>query len=138
MPEQRTEIESFHGNESAIDEWLFRQLHRAYLDARKNKRHTADEQRFEANDIENLIRLKDDIICHRYKPSRGVAFIVFDPVQREIFAAPFRDRVVHHFLYNLVAEWWDRRFIYDSYSCRVGKGSLLGARRLQKRILQAS
>ena len=82
--------------------------------------------------------LCDDIIGRRYKPSRGVAFIIHEPVVREIFAAPFRDRVVHHFLYNQVADWWDRRFIYDSYSCRVGKGTLLGIQRLQHHMRQVT
>lgn len=67
-----------------------------------------------------------------------MAFVVFDPMVREIFAAPFRDRVVHHFLYNMQAEWWDRRFIYDSYSCRVGKGTLFGIKRAQHFMRVAS
>lgn len=57
---------------------------------------------------------------------------------REIFAAPFRDRVVHHFLYNLQAGWWDNHFIYDSYSCRNEKGTLLGVKRIQTMMRQAS
>lgn len=57
---------------------------------------------------------------------------------REIFAAPFRDRVVHHLLYNFVAAWWDKRFIYDNYSCRVGKGTLFGVDRLRHHMMSAS
>lgn len=121
-----------------IGDWLLEQLYFAYLEARRHKRNTKDEYTFELNEMENLMRLRDDILNRRYKPSRGVAFIIRDPVIREIFAAPFRDRVVHHFLYNQVAEWWDQRFIYDSYSCRVGKGTLLGVRRLQRHIRQVT
>lgn len=123
---------------SDISEWLLAELYKAYLEARKHKRATRDEHVFEINMMENLMILRDDILARRYKPSRGVAFIIYDPVMREIFAAPFRDRVVHHFLYNCVYDWWDRRFIYDSYSCRVNKGTLLGAQRMQHFIQKES
>lgn len=121
-----------------IEDWLLEQLYGCYLEARKHKRSTSDEQRFEMNAIENLTQLCDDILAKRYKPSRGVAFITYKPVIREIFAAPFRDRVVHHFLYQQVAPWWDKRFIYDSYSCRVGKGTLMGIKRMQQHIRQVT
>lgn len=121
-----------------ISDWLLEQLYNAYLEARRHKRSTKDEHTFELNAMENLMILRDDILARRYKPSRGVAFIIYDPVMREIFAAPFRDRVVHHFLYHHVYEWWDRHFIYDSYSCRVGKGTLLGVRRMQHFMQKAT
>ena len=121
-----------------LKEWLLKELYFCYLEARKNKRHTRDEHIFELNEMENLIRLRDDIIQKRYKPSRGVAFIVYKPVMREIFAAPFRDRVVHHFLFNQISPWWDKRFIYDSYSCRVNKGTLLGIKRMQHHMRKVS
>lgn len=124
--------------EGNLSEWLLHELYFAFLEARKNKRGTSDEHKFELNLMENLAQLRDDIVNRVYKPSRGQAFIIYDPVMREIFAAPFRDRVVHHFIYNQVAEWWDRRFIYDSYSCRVGKGTLFGIKRLQKHMRQVS
>lgn len=120
-----------------FEEFLLEELWEAYLSARKGKRHTIDEHRFELNAMENLLLLREAILRRAYKPSRGVAFIIQDPVTREIVAAPFRDRVVHHFLYNICAEWWDRRFLADSYSCRKGKGTLYAQERLQKHIRQA-
>lgn len=121
-----------------FDEWLLHELYFAYLDARKKKRSTEDEFRFEAELMPNLIGLRDSIVDGLYKPSRGVAFIIHDPVIREIFAAPFRDRVIHHFLYDQCADWWDRRFIYDSYSCRLNKGTLFGVNRLRHHIGKVS
>lgn len=118
--------------------WLTGELYRAYLEARKNKRHTKDVYLFEMNLRDNLLQLREDLISGRYKPSRGIAFIVKRPVVREIFAAPFRDRIVHHFLYNMSYEWWDRRLIYDSYSCRRGKGTLFGIMRLIHHIRSVS
>lgn len=120
------------------DSWLYQQLYYAYIEARRGKRGTTDEYLFEMNLYENLTGLAESIQNRLYKPSRGIAFVTHKPVDREIFAAPFRDRVVHHFLYDMCADWWDRRLIYDSYSCRLNKGTSFGIQRLQKHILQVS
>ena len=119
--------------------WLRAELQQAYYDARKNgKRKTIDEQNFEINEDENLHRLCDDIINRTYAPSRGTVHIINKPVKREIFAAPFRDRIVQHLIYNLVNKWWDGQFIHDSYSCQVGKGTLFGIKRLDYHIRSVS
>lgn len=122
----------------AFSDFLLEELWRAYEIARKGKRKTVDEHRFELNDMENIIALRDSVISRHYRPSRGVTFVVHDPVVREIVAAPFRDRVIHHFLFNICADWWDRRFITDSYSCRLGKGVLFGQKRLAQHVRQAT
>lgn len=121
-----------------FSQWLLVELHRAYLEARKGKRLNYDEHVFEVNAIENIVNLRDDIVRRTYKPSRGIAFVQKTPVIREIFAAPFRDRIVHQFLYNVVADFWDRRLIYDCYSCRKGKGTWFGVERAAKHIRQES
>lgn len=121
------------------DDWLLHELYLAFLEARKGKCATIDESNFEGlNLMPNLCQLRDDIQDRVYKPSRGIAFIIIKPVPREIFAAPFRDRVVHHFLCNQSMEWWDRRFIRDSYSCRIGKGTLDAIQRLEHHIRSVS
>ena len=121
-----------------FNRWLLAQLNNAFYEARKAKRRTRDERNFEVFLPENLKKLASSIILRQYEPSRGIAFITRRPVIREIFAAPFRDRVIHHFLFNQCAEWWDRRFIYDSYSCRKGKGTLFGIQRLKHHIRSVS
>lgn len=126
------------GEREEIESWLMAELVRAFYEARRAKRSTNDEQIFEMRMMENLLRLRDDVLMRDYHPSSGIAFIVHDPVMREIFAAPFRDRVIHHFLYNGVAEWWDRRLIHDCYSCRVGKGTLFGVQRFAKHVRAAT
>jgi len=126
------------GDEGDVESWLLAELARAFFLARKAKRSTKDEQLFEVRLFENLLQLRDDILNRTYRPSRGIAFIVHEPVVREIFAAPFRDRVIHHFLFNGVADWWDRRLIHDCYSCRVGKGTLFGVKRLAHHIQSAT
>lgn len=123
---------------ASFEQYMLDQLWRAYEAARKGKRKTIDEHRFELNDMENICALRDSIVRRAYRPSRGVTFVVHDPVTREIVAAPFRDRVIHHFLYNLSADWWDRRFHPDSYSCRKNKGTLYGQQRLAKHVRQVT
>ena len=111
----------------------------AYLEARKGgKRKTHDEHKFEANEQENLWLLKQDLLNHTYAPGRSTAHVIFKPVIREIFAARFRDRIVHHLLFAMVYPWWDKQFIYDSYSCRKGKGVLFGIMRLDHHIRSVS
>ena len=129
---------STFGDEANLSSWLMNELTRAFYLARRAKRSTFDEQSFETRLTENLLSLQQDLLHHTYHPGHGIAFIVHDPVMREIFAAPFRDRVIHHFLYNGIADWWDRRLIYDCYSCRVGKGTLFGIKRLAHHIKSAS
>lgn len=120
-------------------DFLYQELMEAYYKARVGgKRKTQDEHKFEVNDIENVLRLRDTIIEREYKPSRGVAFIIHDPVTREVIAAPFIDRIVHHFLYKYTNKWWELRFICASYSCRKGKGTLYGVKDLQRRMRRVS
>ena len=132
--------------DSSDREWLRRQenqlyllLYYSYLEARKGgKRKTHDEHLFEINAHKNLVNLQKDIIQKTYTPSRSAAHIIKNPVIREIFAAPFRDRIVHHLIFNAVYEWWDNHFIYDSYSCRLEKGVLFGIKRLGHHIRSVS
>lgn len=118
---------------------LLAELYIAEQQARRGgKRKTHDTHAFEANLFENLIKLRDDLWNCTYKPSRGTAHVIFRPVQREIFAAPYRDRIVQHWVVNTINPWWERRLSADSYSCRVGKGTEYGVKRLQKHILSVS
>ena len=57
--------------------------------------------------------------------------MIHDPKEREIAIAPFRDRVVHHAIVNVLELIYERRFIYDSYATRKGKGTLAAIRRAQ-------
>ena len=117
---------------------LLTDLFKAYYDARRNKRNTPSQLRFELDLETNLIELYHELKNREYKPSPSVCFIVQDSVKREVFASEFRDRVVHHLYYNYVSKLFDRQFVYDSYSCRKGKGTLLGIERLQHHIRSVS
>ena len=124
-------------DKSEIEKWLFEGLFKAFYKARLGKRGTNDEQKFEIRFVENIRLLVMEIMNRSYLPGGGIAFLIRDPVIREIFAAPFRDRIIHHFLYDQVADYWDARLIRDCYSCRVGKGTLDGAQRMKSRMQSA-
>lgn len=110
----------------------------AYRHCRKNKRNTIDAINFEINLESNLIDLFNDIINKTYKISRSIAFVVKKPVCREIFAGSFKDRIVHHLIYNKINYLLEKCFIYDSYSCRVDKGTSFGIKRVYKFIRSCS
>jgi len=80
---------------------------------------------------ENLLRLHEELEGRTYTPSRSVCFVLKQPKLREIFAADFRDRVVHHVLVDYLEKIWEPLFIYDSYACRKGKGTHRAVKRLQ-------
>ncbi len=113
---------------------LLTDLFKAYYDARRNKRNTPSQLKFESHLEENLIELYEELRDHRYTPRPCTCFVIEDPVKREVFASDFRDRVVHHLYYNYVAPIFERTFIYDSYSCREGKGTLFGIKRLEHHL----
>lgn len=110
----------------------------AYFNCRSNKRNTANAIAFEIDYEHNLVQLCEEINNGTYQIGRSIAFIVNKPVKREIFAADFRDRVVHHLIFNKLNPLFEKQFIYDSYSCRVGKGTHFGIQRIDKFIRQCS
>ena len=84
------------------------------------------------------MRLYEDVISGRYRVGRSMCFVIRDPVLREVFAASFRDRIVYHLLYNWLMPIFEPTFIHDSYSCREGKGTLFGIKRLEHHIRSCS
>ncbi len=117
---------------------LFFALYQSYLKARVNKRNTINQLSFELNLEENLYLLAREISERRYKIMPSIAFVVTDPTRREIFAANFRDRVVHHLIFDYINPFWERKFIDDAYSCRVGKGTKFGIKRIARFMRAAS
>ena len=90
-------------------------------------------------DLENnLIQLWDDLRTKKYRILPSTVFVVEKPVKREIFAANFRDRIVHHLLLMYLNPYFEKYFIYDSYSCRVGKGTHFGIKRVNHFIHKCS
>lgn len=132
--EQENDVRRF----SISKEQLLLDLFRAYKDARKHKRKRVYQLKFEFNLEENLIALRDELFSGTYCPRSSSCFIIHDPKMREVFAAEFRDRIVHHLFYNYTHELFERTFIYDSYSCIQGRGTHMGIKRLIHHIRSVS
>ncbi len=101
----------------------FENLYVAYRKAARGKRGQAPVATFEFNVEANLCRLQDELVAQTYRPGQYTSFYIRDPKHRLISAAPFRDRVVHHALCNVIEPLFERTFIGDSYANRVGKGT---------------
>ncbi|NQU36258.1 MAG: hypothetical protein HQ526_01515 [Actinobacteria bacterium] len=114
------------------------ELFEAYHCCRANKRRTANALAFELDYEANLVQLWHELGDGSYRPRRSVAFIIDKPVKREIFAADFRDRIVHHLIINKLNPLFEAEFIYDSYASRVGRGTLFGVARAQRFIRACS
>lgn len=113
-------------------------IYARYRQCRRRKRCTVNAMLFEQELEENIVRLSHELLTGAYSPRPALAFMLHKPKQREIFAADFYDRVVHHIVVAELEPLWERRFIYDSYACRVGKGNLAAVQRLQRFTRQAS
>ena len=113
-------------------------LMKAYLDARRHKRHKPYQMLFEANLENNLFELADSLMKRTYTALPSDCFIITDPKKREVFAAHFRDRIVHHLYYNYTHQMYERTFIHDSYSCIKHRGTHYGVNRLKQHIISES
>ncbi|MEW6115683.1 MAG: reverse transcriptase/maturase family protein [Nitrospirota bacterium] len=108
----------------------FENIYGAYLKARKCRRYREEILRFSRNVEEELLTLQDELVLGTYRTGQYKRFFVFEPKKREIFALPFRDRVVHHAICTIIEPLFERKFIFDSYGCRTGKGQHAGSSRL--------
>jgi RNA-directed DNA polymerase len=118
----------------SADPHLFQRLVQAYLDCRRTKRTSASAQAFEAMAEHNLYQLCEELRTGTYQPGRSVCFVITHPKPREVWAARFRDRIVHHLLYNHIAPRFHARFVADSCACIPGRGTLYAARRLEHQV----
>lgn len=109
------------GGYSDLYQW--ENLYHAYRHAAKGKRSRGPAARFEFRLEDNLIQLQDELANETYRPGAYVNFTIHEPKRRLISAAPFRDRVVHHALCQVIEPAFERSFIYHSYANRVGKGT---------------
>ena len=107
---------------------------RAYLDCRRQKRTSSSARAFEIVQESRLYEIYRAVMGGTYTPGPSVCFVSLRPKPREVWAAAFADRVVHHFLYNHIAPSIERTFIADSCACLVGRGTLYAAERLAAKI----
>lgn len=106
-------------------------LFQAWNEFRKGKTKRRDVWEFEMNLEDNLFLLHEQLVGKTYIHGDYESFYVQDPKQRHIHKASVRDRIVHHLLYKFLYELFDKSFIYDSYSCRLKKGTHVAVGRLE-------
>jgi len=113
-------------------------LYVAFETACRHKNNKPYVKRFKQNLHNNLVKLRDELWKRTYQSEPSICFIVNHPKKREVFAANFRDRIVHHLLFNYTHTLFEHTFINDNYSCIKGKGTHFGIKRLKKHILNES
>ncbi len=101
----------------------FQSLRRAAREALKSKRKKPGAAAFAANLETNLLQLERELLSGSWRPGRFVEIELFDPKHRIVSAAPFRDRVVHHALMQVMGHFFEAGLIANSFANRVGKGT---------------
>lgn len=116
----------------------FRAVYDGYRACRRRKRGTANAQRYELRLLDHLVDTARTLQDRTYAPSRSLCFVARQPKAREIHAADFRDRVVHHVLVPRLEALFEPIFIHDLYSNRLGKGTHAAVERLAHFMRAAS
>ena len=98
-------------------------LLKAWREFLRDKKDRKDVILFQAKLMDNIFSLHNDLKNRTYKHGGYVAFNISDPKPREIHKATVRDRLLHHLIYQELYEYFDSKFIHDSYSCRLDKGT---------------
>lgn len=119
-------------------EQLYEDLHNAYEDTRKTKVGSIAHVEFEWDLEINLHSICTDIYHRRYSPGAARRFLCEDPVKREVFCSSFSHRIVCRLLYNYLRPVLEPTFIFDSFSCQIGKGTHLGRERFAHHIRSCS
>ena len=110
----------------------FENLLNVFRKARRGKSRSAEIAVFELNLERKLLKLQQELHDGSYLPGQYRLFTIYERKPRQIAAAPFRDRVVHHAVMNCIEPTLDRTFIEDSYACRKGKGVHQAVQRYQQ------
>ena len=73
--------------------------------------------------MDKILSLHGKLVSKMYKHGKYYAFKINDPKPRDIHKASVRDRIVHHAIYRILYPHFNKKFVYDSYSCRFEKGT---------------
>ncbi len=110
----------------------FENLWNAYRKAARGKRGRTSVAVFDYQVSDHLLALQEELLAFTYQHGAYRHFYIREPKRRKISASPFRDRVVHHALCNVIEPIFDQRFIPHSYANRVGKGTHRAIEQLQQ------
>src|SRR3989344_6289457 len=110
----------------------------SYQEFLRGKRKRKDVAKFSLFLIDNILNLHRDLKNKSYIHGSYFAFKISDPKPRDIHKAKVRDRLVHHALHRILYPYFDKQFIFDSYSCRIKKGTLRAINRFRYFIRKVS
>jgi retron-type reverse transcriptase len=130
-----TRIQFIHAYQHIIS---LENLLEAWKEFLRGKKSRKDVQEFERDLMTNIISLHNELVLKTYKHSPYEAFNISDPKPRNIHKAKVRDRLLHHAIYRMLYPFFDRTFIYQSYSCRYRKGTQKAIQRLQGYMYKAT
>lgn len=116
----------------------FEDLLRAHKQCRQRKKPSASQLQFERRLGWNILNLQRALMNQEWTPSPYFSFVVLEPKPREIFAAHFADRVVHHLVVAELEKWWVPRFSPHSFACHKGRGPHAALQYLQKHVRRLS
>ncbi len=104
----------------------------------RGKRKRKDVADFSVRFMDNILKLHHELVTKEYRHGSYYAFKINDPKPRDIHKAKVRDRIVHHAIYRLLYPYFDKKFVYDSYSCRLDKGTHRAINRFRHLARKAS
>lgn len=107
----------------------FQNLLQAAQKAQRSKRAQPNVALFNLDLEHILFQIINELQQGTYRPGAYRSFFILDPKPRMISAAPYRDRVVHHALCNVIAPLLEKTMIADTYANRKGKGTHLAVER---------
>jgi retron-type reverse transcriptase len=110
----------------------FENIYRGHWAAARGKRYRDEVLAYKANLEDNLFSLIKDLEGETYVPLPLRQFYVADPKKRLISAPAFRDRIVHHALVQIIEPVFEKRFVTESFACRVGRGTHAAMRHVFK------
>jgi hypothetical protein len=116
--------------------FTFQNIYKAYTQCRKNKTNTINALKFEQDVLGNLWELYSVVNAKQYTIGKSLCFLTSSPKLREVFASDFRDRVVHHVLVDVLEPLFERKFIYDVYNNRKGRGTHMAVARAKRYMCQ--
>lgn len=112
----------------------FENLLAAFYKARKGKRKNENVATFEFHLEREILLIGKELHERTYRPGPYHTFQIYEPKERMISAAPFRDRVVHHALCNIIEPIFEPTLIFDTYANRMAKGTHKGIIRCQEYV----
>lgn len=98
-------------------------LYGAWMEFVGGKKYKKDVAEFSLNLSKNVFNLHEDLKHKAYQHGEYKSFNITDPKPRDIHKSSVRDRLLHHAIYRVLYSYFDKKFIFDSYSCRLGKGT---------------